>query len=544
MTFLTRRQLLRRALLGTAAATLSACLPPAPTSTAALVPSAFAPTNNPTRAPDTAYTAARLAARLPRWHGFNLLEKFIVWEDQPFKEWDFDFLAHWGFDFVRLPTDYRIFMPKPDVYNEQGLRELDQAIAWGQARGIHVNLCLHRAPGYTVNVENEEILNLFTPGDEGAGARLQFAGLWRMFAARYRGIPPEQLSFNLVNEPAEVEGETVRAALQPAIEDIRAEDANRLIIADGTYWARKPIPELIALGVAQSMHCYDPMGVTHYAVDWIEDAKYWPEPSWPIDYSLNAYLYGADKPELQSPLVLEGDFSADATLSLRVVRVSRLAELQILADGAIVFAQRLETGAGEGEWKSSEWQEQWGIYQALYDRDYTAYIPAGTRRVELRLGEGDWLTFSQIKIEPYTAKEGPLYARANDARWGILQQPLTIDEHGALHSAEGAGRWNRQRLWDESVQPFVDLAARGVGVHVGEFAVGPYTPHTVALAWISDCLANWRQAGFGWAMWNLRGGMGILDSGRADVQYEDYDGHLLDRKMLDLLLADMQGEGE
>ena len=39
----------------------------------------------------------------------------------------------------------------------------------------------------------------------------------------------------------------------------------------------------------------------------------------------------------------------------------------------------------------------------------------------------------------------------------------------------------------------------------------------------------------GWALWNLRGSIGILDSERADVEYEDYEGHKLDRKMLELL---------
>lgn len=33
----------------------------------------------------------------------------------------------------------------------------------------------------------------------------------------------------------------------------------------------------------------------------------------------------------------------------------------------------------------------------------------------------------------------------------------------------------------------------------------------------------------------LRGGFGVLDSNRADVAYEDFRGHKLDRKMLDLL---------
>jgi len=36
-------------------------------------------------------------------------------------------------------------------------------------------------------------------------------------------------------------------------------------------------------------------------------------------------------------------------------------------------------------------------------------------------------------------------------------------------------------------------------------------------------------------MWNLRGPFGVLDSERQDVAYEDFKGHKLDRKMLELL---------
>ena len=39
----------------------------------------------------------------------------------------------------------------------------------------------------------------------------------------------------------------------------------------------------------------------------------------------------------------------------------------------------------------------------------------------------------------------------------------------------------------------------------------------------------------GWALWNFRGANGVLDSQRADVKYEDFGGHKLDRKMLELL---------
>jgi len=41
--------------------------------------------------------------------------------------------------------------------------------------------------------------------------------------------------------------------------------------------------------------------------------------------------------------------------------------------------------------------------------------------------------------------------------------------------------------------------------------------------------------GIGLALWQFRGAFGILDSGRADVAYEDFHGHKLDRKLLDLL---------
>jgi len=52
---------------------------------------------------------------------------------------------------------------------------------------------------------------------------------------------------------------------------------------------------------------------------------------------------------------------------------------------------------------------------------------------------------------------------------------------------------------------------------------------------MEDCLKNWQEAGWGWALWNFRGSFGILDSGRKDVKYEAWEGHQLDRKMLELL---------
>jgi endoglucanase len=95
--------------------------------------------------------------------------------------------------------------------------------------------------------------------------------------------------------------------------------------------------------------------------------------------------------------------------------------------------------------------------------------------------------------------------------------------------------WDRQRLRHEYIEKYQPLIDKGVRVHVGEWGVLNKTPHAVALAWMEDCLSLWKEAGWGFALWNLRGDFGVLDSQRADVTYEDHRGQKLDRKMLELL---------
>ena len=67
------------------------------------------------------------APELPRWRGFNLQEKFTDRPDEwaamdpewgrsnePFVETDFEWMAHWGFNFVRLPMSYRCWTDPAD----------------------------------------------------------------------------------------------------------------------------------------------------------------------------------------------------------------------------------------------------------------------------------------------------------------------------------------------------------------------------------------------------------------------------------------------
>jgi len=88
---------------------------------------------------------------------------------------------------------------------------------------------------------------------------------------------------------------------------------------------------------------------------------------------------------------------------------------------------------------------------------------------------------------------------------------------------------------EDFYRPWIELVQKGVGVHCGECGCWKETPHEVFLAWFGDILDILTPRGIGYALWNFRGDFGVMDSGRADVDYEDWNGHKLDRKLLELL---------
>src|SRR5262249_24957497 len=89
----------------------------------------------------------------------------------------------------------------------------------------------------------------------------------------------------------------------------------------------------------------------------------------------------------------------------------------------------------------------------------------------------------------------------------------------------------------ELIQPWKEFEAKGVGVMVGEFGAYNLSPHRFVLSWMHDTLAEFKKAGWGWALWNFTGGFGVSDSGRYDIAYETWPGRQLDRAMLEVLQA-------
>ena len=98
---------------------------------------------------------------------------------------------------------------------------------------------------------------------------------------------------------------------------------------------------------------------------------------------------------------------------------------------------------------------------------------------------------------------------------------------------ENGKTWNKERLKQERIQPWKELEAKGVGIHVGEW--GPFNNTSCNSPGLdAGSVGIVERSRLGLALWNYRGPFGLPDSGRNDVQYEEFHGRKLERKMLEL----------
>jgi endoglucanase len=264
---------------------------------------------------------------LPHWRGFNLTYVFTARRRQTgpveIPEDDFVMIRDLGFDWVRIPMDYRHWVDSDwrttgqvnakDILkiSESGLADVDRIVDLGRKHFVHVNLCFHRGPGYCIadthlNAPKVEPFDLWRD-KEGEDA---FVYHWDVFAKRYKGISPAELSFNLINEPpaphrtkvtkaeqlvVELENEAFprppsnmtredyRRVMTRAVGTIRESSPDRTIIVDGLDVGVSIVPEMMHAKVAQSLHTYQPLEVSHYRANWVDAKSDFPAPHWPAN---------------------------------------------------------------------------------------------------------------------------------------------------------------------------------------------------------------------------------------------------------------------
>jgi endoglucanase len=222
-----------------------------------------------------------------KYYGFNFQWMFSWKPEQgpaPANEKALDFLFKHGFNFVRIPTDYRFWTKNFDyTHPDESIFEyLDRYLDACRARGIHMSLNLHRAPGYCINRNDLEKHNLWLD----QAAQDAFVFLWETFAHRYNSVPGEVLSFDLLNEPPNIGqyGITRKnhaALIRRTVAAIRAIDPQRLLVIDGLSGGSVAMPELADLGVVHSGRGYQPMPVSHHQAAWWDRHATCPPPVYP-----------------------------------------------------------------------------------------------------------------------------------------------------------------------------------------------------------------------------------------------------------------------
>lgn len=205
-------------------------------------------------------------------------------QPEPVDEKALDFLAEFGFNFVRIPLDYRFWTRDFDYFhpNESVFRCIDQYLDACKVRGIHLSLNLHRVPGFCTNRNDLERHNLWRD----QVAQDAFVFLWELFAHRYKDVLREHLSFDLINEPPNPgeNGMTRKnhaRLICRAVTAIRAIDPGREITIDGLGGGYFAMPELGDLGVTHSGRGYHPMPVTHHQASWWAGHTRAPTPQYP-----------------------------------------------------------------------------------------------------------------------------------------------------------------------------------------------------------------------------------------------------------------------
>jgi aryl-phospho-beta-D-glucosidase BglC (GH1 family) len=220
--------------------------------------------------------------------GFNFLWMFSKYNDRPPQKanlQELDFIADEGFNFVRIPTDYRFWTKDFDYTHpdEQIIEYIDNYIDECNKRGLHACLNIHRAPGYCINSPQLEKHNLWRDSQAQEG----FKFLWEFFARRYAGISSDKLSFDLINEPSNqppthpCSREDHEAVIRNTINAIRIITPDREIVIDGFDGGGTALPELADAGVIHSGRGYEPFQVTHFKAEWVRGSGNWAVPQYP-----------------------------------------------------------------------------------------------------------------------------------------------------------------------------------------------------------------------------------------------------------------------
>ncbi len=155
-----------------------------------------------------------------------------------FDEADARYLASLGLNSVRVPFNYRHFEDDdhPFELKDEGFALLDRAIAHCERSGLYAVLDFHALPGsqnqhwHSDNETHKAGFWMYRHFQD------RVVHLWETLAARYRGNATVA-GYNIMNEPADPEGATIKPFYDRVVEAVRHVDPGHIIFLDGNRYA-------------------------------------------------------------------------------------------------------------------------------------------------------------------------------------------------------------------------------------------------------------------------------------------------------------------
>jgi aryl-phospho-beta-D-glucosidase BglC (GH1 family) len=448
-----------------------------------------------------------------QWRGLQKLAFYTIHEigsgyDEiglEIRESDFALMRQMGFNYLRMPMDYRFFYNLEtetfgDYNNVDYIARLDKVMEYGKKYSVHIELCLWTAPGWSQGSGDK--LTLFGTPSTGLP---HFIKVWEFFAERYKDLSNDYIDFNLVNEPELADVLNNQGVINPAcikvyedtINAIRAITPDRMIVLDTNN--RQPL-DLTKLtltdygelakptdNILQSPHCYFPWSVTHEGMN---NKSQFPvsftnrQITWPITNYFNGFIYGPTRNNQmfgKNPVAAVFNHPtgfSQGTAELKFAAVSPPITLAIACDGvekATLNISNTDT------------------------RSFAANcIPAGTKKVEIYAPSGDW-----VQVDKYTIS-GVLIDCTN-VDWGYPPIGMTVGTNTVTGKDIVKEMMFPADKWD------------GVPATIGEMS--SLTKTAAGATWRARLFESYVDAFFdldiGWVFWEFKGGaMCIFDLGK------------------------------
>lgn len=489
-------------------------------------------------AEDTVALAEALPAAawnaLPVWNGVTLSNMHQYdWEPfgqpQIFSKEDVKSIVQLGFNFIRVPLDTRLYfdLNDPSRVRLDRLLNLDDLISWCAEFGIHLCPDVHFGFGFSTDEDpfNDTIW-------ENSEEQELFVAFWNLLATRYKDVPSNLLSFNLMNEPSPyVTEEDYAALMRRAMSAIREHTPERLIFVDMLMAATEPAYSLVGDKAAQSFHFYEPAAMT--------DGK----GSWPM-YNCGGFI------EQESDVCgfgLEGGFPAGTTISFTLNSIHGDGTLIIEADGENIYEWGFGKDAvGENGCAAISEEGTGGEYRDYPSVEHRVTLAKDTSNVEIYTeGSCGWFGLDSLNV---TAGEKRYCFQPLD-RPDLLPEGTTREDSLNPHivfyddgSVSDDGDLYFSVVDKEFIsRRFAELKAfseeTGVAVMLQEFGVRYEANYDDTLAWFDNLLTAANENELNWCGWDYFGAysfFAVNDELRQGATYEPFSYGMIATELYDV----------